>query len=208
MDREYAGKTAAQLSEAWASASREVAKEGASSQAALAGQSLLVHWAAKDGRAAAAAVLKLPPSPFKSKSFSLVMEAWANNHPPEAAAWYFDPRQAELRRSKDLVAGPKFAKKVFQTAALAQQTDIAANIDKLTHAPEMWGAVEGLHRAYRIQGRGDDAIRETLKTVKENSRVVRTIQKLCEAIGDSDTVIADPAARSQLLEIISERLDR
>lgn len=206
IDKLFSESTPAQLAELWSGAvagklTADPSPSGKNTQATLVAQSLLANWAAKDGKGAVDALLKVPMGGFVKRMYPRVMSAWARNAPIKAAEWYLKDENKELRGSKNLSAGADFAHEVFEASLIAGKIDIVKNLDELVHVPEVLGAVEGLHHGAENFENGANQLKNDLKSLIKNKDLVEAFNAAKEASGS----IKDLKKKQQFQEFIKGR---
>jgi hypothetical protein len=133
--------------------------------------------AGKDGPAAVSATMELTDPQLRRRVFTSVMEAWAQNNPGEASAWYFAPEQAALRSSVELVAGPRVARTIIRPAALNDLDDAVGLIAELAHPTEVWGALDALDTVADLLNVPADQLATKLAGVEKHARVIETFRQ-------------------------------
>ncbi len=202
LDRMCTGAAAEQLEELWKLLALGKPVPRAASQSALAFQILLTHWARKDGPTAIQVVQDLPQSTFRSQTFALVISTWASNDAHTASSWYLDSDQAALRDSNDLVAGPGFAKTIFECCGRLDESKAILSLDKLTHSSELWGAVDALRYTNAVQGGDPDALSKKLKSLPKNGELLESFHRIQESLKDVRASVRDPKQRALLQEFL------
>ena len=170
-----------ELASQWPSQKGSLDLAQVESDAAIKARLLLAHWATRDGKAAANAVLQLRDSPFQRLTFSEVMMAWANENPREAEQWYFADAQAQLRQGTWLSAGRQFAKAIFKWRGISEPAKSAIAIDQLRAPSEIYGAVEGLREAATATGSAQELVAQRLKRLEGNKAKAEGIFELQNA---------------------------
>jgi hypothetical protein len=184
LDSEFSGAKASELSQLWESSRMLVDPSAALTESVVLSELLLTHWAAKDGRAAAEALIATADSEFRRQMFPRVMEAWAISDPGSANDWYFASERAGVRADNTLQAGEQFTRALFRWRGASTPTTAASAIDLLQGGPELFGAVAGLRTAASAAGGTVDAVDAQLKQLATRSDEALAVQKLQSAIED------------------------
>jgi M6 family metalloprotease-like protein len=194
------------LASLWEEHRTSIDPEAAPTEATILAELLMSHWAAKDGKAAVEALLRLPDSAFTGRVFPQVMEAWVTNDPKGADEWYFAPEQEGIRSSDRLQAGERFAEVLFRWRG-ASTPDIAASaVDLLTGAPEIYGAVKGLNDAAAVAGADPTVIGSQLEALNIRSEEARALSDVRRALENASEQFQGRESRSEADKFLLERL--
>jgi hypothetical protein len=174
--------------------------------AELVSQLMLTLLASKDGPAAVKGVLAMAEGGLRSRTFTSVLEAWAQNNPSEAAGWYFGPQGAPYRASKDLVAGPRFAYRITRRAAANSLDEAIESVAALEHPTEVWGAVDAIRQAADLVSVPEDEVFGKLEANEEQRATIRTIRETLAVRRLLDESGLDPAEKGDFRDLINREL--
>lgn len=205
LDKKLASATPEQIRGVWDSVKATDGSLDELDQATLAKQLILARWASKEGKPAVEAILAVKDRAFVERTYPAVMQAWANNNAPGAAAWYFADEQADLRKSKDLQPGAAFAEKLFCCTALADHAKAVEQLDEIRNASEIYGALKGLQHASASLGVDPETVEAQYEKLKGNKDVVRKLQRLQRAIAEIEIdQIDDQEQRKDIRQFLLE----
>lgn len=199
--------TPQEMSSLWQRAREQFRGENASRESAVLLQLIITHWAAKDGRAAAEAVLALPDGQIALEAYPRLMEAWAGNDPSGAAAWYFGPERKEVRNSKNLVAGEAFARQVVRWSAKNDLDAAVQSLDELRHVPEVWGALSALENFTETGQLTTAVVEEKLRSLKTNQKLIQSMRQFQNSLHEMNEHLGDAAKAEEMRSFLRGKLE-
>lgn len=158
-------------------------------------QMISTHWAAKAGQPAIEEIKKMKESKFRSETYSLVAQSWANSDPSSASKWYF----TDANVSENL--GRKFTATVFEFNARQNLDGAIDYVDKLESPDEIWGALEGLRRASQETGTNLNDLNEKFRNLK-NGKVIESLDTIQNGLKELNESIHDPSKRLRFEQML------